>query len=674
MGRQAAKPSRPSANNPVDHDLHGTDTGRPTSTLDAPSGVFGGPSVVGAKSGATAQPEDLRERAIHANIVAAQNELDELAAEIKSTQADQKRIEHKLTRAGLYLLEADQSHDNESESFRVSEAIASLDATFQRGFSGEIWMHDDTAQGKAIDRARQLVKARTLTLLRRYKVLPSGIPKPTVGRGLDARAPEVAALKASLSLAMAESDHHLQALIGAPRDSSKRDELVAAAVEAIRPHTGHASMMMLRDFDQGQRTELTPIIEAVSAKVILLKRWIDGRTGNAQMRSRFYGVVATMNGLRDRVGLGALDRLTALLPEGEEAEERDEGTAMVAAKDNFADAWNSLYHAMDEGVEHWFELAKKQKEHSPSFLEGLATALITAALGNVGGLLVKSMFSVAESQVVKAAIQELSAGVMTDASQAIINPSVSEAMSKSGSDPDLKALLFVRGGLKQLCRELKSANITTLNNQVAAGTQSIADVQGLEKSTRAATKDATEKLKVQSAVDWARYVAQSTLGSASQPVSGGVSADVTNMKNYFSDDSRDHARHAGRASKRYGDYTKTAGVLNVTIYDFDERINGRIGVPHIEDIGINDMNAEMLELITSKAKTLGDVKVPIELTVRFKVYTGTRSHYRHPELYMAIDERGEIRDYKIKIDEGARPPKDTRIWAELRTLAPRKES
>lgn len=362
------------------------------------------------------------------------------------------------------------------------------------------------------------------------------------------------------------------------------------------------------------------------------------------MTTAFANAVAVANGARAGVGLGAVELEAARgFPEREEKEEKGETKAMTQATGDFADAWQNLELAMQEGVDRWFALASRTDQEHPSFLSSLASALITAALGNFGGLVAKALFEVAQGDKVKAAAQELVSNVVSDSAQAILGPALNAAIAESGSGSNLKALLYVRGGLKQICRGLKTAAVKKLNEQVAADMLSIAEVQGLEAAARRSEKTATDRLAHQSAVDWVRYVAQSSLrGSVDRgdahvahPNGTSVSNPVTNLSGYY-------GRYLSDYDRRPGNREGTAGVLRVHARTHTHDISPSYE-PAIMRVEVNGMDSAMAEMLLDDPdiKTLDELKVPKEVHIEI----GPHRRDARPRVKLAVDELGHIKDF-----------------------------
>ncbi len=394
-----------------------------------------------------------------------------------------------------------------------------------------------------------------------------------------------------------------------------------------------------------------------------MKRWLDGRQGNSAALKELYPILAPMNGVRERLGLGEVDLAEAKgFPEREEAEEVVEKGQMDQAARDYGEAWETLYEAMDEGVEQLYELAKKGEQNKPSFGQALLSALLTAAAGNVLGVIAKGLFAVAADDAVKAAIAELVNAVVSDTSQAVIAPAIGEVIAGAGDDVDLKALLFVRGGLKEICRRTKSQHVKALNGKIATGKMSVAQVRGAESAVRKSEKAAMTRLKSASATDWVRYVAQSSVGGdQSKGVGGSVSGNVTNLDNYYGESVPSGPR---QAAYRRGTHEGAAGMLRVEVMTYEHSISGPAsGLVDIREINANKLNKEMAELLLAgeNVKTLNDLKVPKEVHVKYKVFKG-RNTYDYPTLKMVVDEDGGVQESLP--EEGA--PTDTSVWQDIR--------
>src|SRR5262249_46035124 len=113
---------------------------------------------------------------------------------------------------------------------------------------------------------------------------------------------EVAALEASMKLATADAENMFQLLV----DDQPREAMVTSAKALMQVHIDHINLLLpsLGD-DKKQGTQ--PAIEALSQKVLLIIRWINGRQGNAQITEHFSSVVAATNKMRQEIGLDAVD-------------------------------------------------------------------------------------------------------------------------------------------------------------------------------------------------------------------------------------------------------------------------------------------------------------------------------------------------------------------------------
>lgn len=500
--------------------------------------------------------------------------------------------------------------------------------------------------------------------------------RPTLGRSKDVGAPEVDALGASLRLAEREAARGFQQLIGEGGDFSTRLAVVQRTAALVEGHVGHASLMMMSQFDDKQRAALRPAIEAASQQILLIKRWIDGRSGNAAMKEAFRSVVFAANGVRARVGLDAvdLDEARGFPERAFEAETKERGDMQAVAGQCVA-GFRRLSSEMMSGVMQWFELARREEQHQPSFLASLAIALIKTAAGDLGGLLATKLFEVAEDEEIKGAIQMLLKKGASESSKLFAQPVLDRAIAESAKEPTrphLKALLYVQGGLTEICSRMEHEHVTKLHEQVAAGELSIPQVKGLETTALKAAKSARDIMSVRAATDWARYVAQSSLTGkrehgAAHPTGKSVSTELTALDGYFgSSFDRDGTGPAERRSRE-----GSAGMLYVFASTFGpDTGRGRIlgGPPTINQIHVNGLNREMAELILSdpSVKTLDDVKVPKEVHIKFQVHLG-RATYRYPGLVLAIDETGRIRDFTTKPDEGTQPRTrgDVNLWWDM---------
>ena len=616
------------------------------------------------------------DQVIYTNIVAAQNELDELVKYLeKAKQADIEQIKTKLGRASLYLMEAVETMPQSSaSSSKIAGALASLLAVETRvdNFIHLKAVGDPPEDNAAYEDLRTGLLARFLEregkLMRKFGVPSKPDHKSTVGRLKDEQKPEVEAVKASLNLAAIEAQRGYELLINHTGDFQARVEIVRNTSNLAYSHIGHATAMTSSGFDEKQKAQLVPATEAVSKPLLLMKRWMDKRQGNAKMVSSFANLLLAINGTRANLGLNALELNPASdFPEREEAEETLEKGAMDSAVGKFAEAWESLSAAMEEGVEQWYELAKKGDQKKPSFGQALLSALITAAAGNLLGVIAKGMITVADDDVIKQAIQDMASGIASDASQSIAGPAINEGIAKAGEDPSLKALLFVRTGLKAMCRNLKSTNVSKLHDNVAKGKYSIAQVQGMEKCTRKTEGAAVEKLKVQSATDWVRYVAQSTLGKKVEGGENSVSNEVTDLGDQYYGEVVDGGARIGK--NRIGNKQGTAGMLRVEVrdnkdWDFARESRGKL---YIEKIDVNGLNPEMAKLILQDAKTLDDVKVPKEVHIEHLVdiSRGRSNTHVRPYVRMAINENGVIKH--THSDEHA-PDNAASSWELIRKL------
>jgi len=630
-------------------------------------------------------PETLSDadQVVHANIVAAQNELEEVLNLASGAKVDVKQLDAKIAQASLFLGEAVSTMpQSNANSGKIDAALTSLygyqtrvdNLVHIRALNGD----KDSAAYEAIRQGSlaQFLRAEGV-LMRRFGIPAKPTFDATLGKGKDADAPEIDAIKASLQLADVQTKQGFDQLSSHAGDATGRDAIVRAVAGQIYGHISHASLMS-GTLDLNQKAAIKPNIEAVSANVLLIKRWMDGRQGNKAMIDAFSNVLLALNSARANVGLNAVDLAEAKgFPEREVAEEVVEKGKMDAAVGKFAEAWQSLESAMEEGVEQWFELAKKSENNKPSFAENLLSALITSAVGNLGGAVMKAMFQVAKDDAVMVALQDIAKGVTTDAGKTIFGPAIKEAISNSGEGVPLRSLLFVRSGLKQICRSMKSAHVTELHDKVARGELSIAQVQGLEVAARGAEAQAQEKLKFQSATEWVRYVAQAGMRGQSQAHENGYNegktADgATDLGGFFGT-----AHEGGRSypAGRTGDHEneEMAGVLRIEVRAYEQGITGRTsGVLDITKLDVTGLNKEMAVLILSdpSIKTLDDVKVPKMVVVEFAVPL-RRASVAHPKLMFVVDERGRIRDSKTVRDERHKDvdaPENSSIWQDIRTL------
>lgn len=621
-----------------------------------------------------APPEKLSDadQVVDTNITAAQNEVEELLAVATKDKdkVDVKMIESKLARATLYLDEAAATMgESTAKGGRIEAALASLmeyEAKLQNLLHlGALNPGPHQAQYEAL---RQEPMQHFLhsegVLMRRFGIPAAAAPVPTIGRGKDGGAPEVAALEASLRLAEIHAKEGFKQLADS-KDVKQRDSIVKGTTNEIYGHLNHAFLMTAL-LDPQQKEAIKPALEAVSANVLLMKRWMDGREGNKQMIDTFARVLGSLNGARGNVGLDAVEKAEVKgFPEGEEAEEANERHDMEAAVNKCTDAWNTLSRTMETGVDDWFDLASKAKEHKPGFVDKLLEGLVDGVVGVIGGGIAKRMFEFAAEEV-KEQLTEITTEVAKAGLKEIAAPALEAGKQEGGKEPDLKALHAVRGSMKAVCRGMQTEHVSALNKQVAAGELSIAKVNELEAATRGAEKSANADLKFRSATEWSKYMAQAGVRDTATGNTGVTPDGATDMSKYYG---TYHPAEPREAPYRANNHERTAGVLRVKVLNYEPGITGHSDVLSIDSIDVNGMNDDMKDLLLSdeSIKTLGDVKVPKEISVVYKVPL-QRMTVAHPTLKFAVDEKGRVRDSMTVQDHDTDPPGDTSIWEKVRNL------
>lgn len=620
-----------------------------------------------------APPEKLSEadQLVDTNIRAAQNEVEELLAIAADEKVDVKKLDSKLARATLYLDEAlGTMGESNAKSSTIESALASLlayETKLQNLFHIRAISNGPNAAAYATLREepmRHFLHSEG-QLMRRYGIPAKAAADPTIGKGKDGGAPEVTAIEASLHLAEVHAKEGFDQLANQTGDVKQRDAIVKATAAKIYGHLNHA-MVMGALLDPKQKEAIKPAIEAVSTNVLLMKRWMDNRTGNKGMITAFAGVLATLNGVRADVGLDAVDQEAVKgFPEHEEAEETLEKGAMTAAVNKCTAAWTALEGAMQTGIDDWFDLAQVAKEKKPSFVATLLEGLVDGVAGLIGGELSKRLLEVAAEEVREQLI-EISTEVMKAKLKEIATAGLEAGKKEGGAEKDLKALHAVRGSMRSLCSGFHTEHVKKLNDQVAAGELSIAQVGDLEAAANAAKEQATADLKFRSATEWAKYMARAGVRDDATGNSGVTKDGATDMGGYYG---TYHPAEPREPAYRANNHEGTAGVLGVQVKNYEPGLTGQSDVLTNLSLDLNGMNDELRDLLFSdeSVKTLGDVKVPMEVSVEYKVAL-QRGTVAHPKLRFAVDEKGRVRDRMTVKDHDEEPPGDISIWDKIRQL------
>ena len=642
-------------------------------SLDLGTGLGSQFTTKSASPTHAAPPEKLSDadQVVDTNIRAAQNEVEELLAIAADEKVDVKKLDSKLARATLYLDEAAGTMgESNAKSGTIEAALASLLA-YETNLQNLIHMRalNPGPNSAAYDALRGEPMQHFLhsegVLMRRYGIPASAAARPTIGRGKDGGAPEVAAIEASLHLAEVHAKQGFDQLAAQSGDVKARDAIVKATAAQITGHLSHANLMSAL-LDPKQKEAIKPAVEAVSTNVLLMKRWMDGRTGNKAMINTFASVLASLNGARANVGLDAVDQEQATgFPEREEAEEVVEKGNMTAAVNDCTKAWGSLSGAMQGGVDDWYELAKVAKENKPGLVDALLDGLIDGVAGLVGGGIAKRLFEVAAEEV-REQLTEMSAEVMKAGLKDITKTALEAGKAEGGKEKDLKALMAVRGSMKAVCRGFEGKHVEQLNAQVAAGELSIAQVNDLTAAAKAAEGKANADLRFRSATEWSKYMAQAGVRDEATGNTGVAKDGATDMRGYYG---TYHPAEPREAPYRANNHEGAAGVLRVKVLNYEPGINGNDDVLSIDSLDVNGMNDEMKELLLSdeSIKTLGDVKVPMEVSVKYKVPLH-RATVAHPTLKFAVDEKGHVKDSMTVQDHDTDPPGDISVWDKIRKL------
>jgi hypothetical protein len=614
-------------------------------------------------------PEKLSDadKVVETNVRAAQNMVEELLALASDEHVDVKKLDSKLTRATLYLNEAVATMgEANANSGNIEAALASL-SDYETKLQNLIHMRalaqrpDSAAYEDLRHEPMQQFLLAEGTLMRRFGIPAKPAPVATLGKGKDAGAPEVDAIEASLHLAEVHAKQGFDQLVAQGGTVTQRDSIVKAATLQIYAHVSHATTMS-NALDPEHRAALKPSIDAVSTNLLLMKRWMDGREGNKVMIDTFAPVLIQLNGVRNTVGLDAVDLEAAKgFPEREEAKEVNEHRDMDGAVNTYGQAWESLSRAMETGVDDWFDLAQKAKENKPSFVEKLLEGLVDGVFGIIGGKISEALFEAAAKEV-KEHLIEISTEVIKGGGQGILMLALEAGKKEGAKETDLKALHSVRGSMKAICRGLEAQHVIALNKQRSSGELSISNVNELEAAARGAEKTANASLKFQSAVEWSKYMARAGMGGESGETKDGA----TDMGGYYGTYVPSGPR---QAAYRANNHEGTAGVLRVKVKDYEPGIAGHSGVLSIDSIDVNGMNDEMTELLKSdpSIKTLDDMKVPKEISVEYKVHL-QRATVAHPTLKFAVDEMGRVKDSLAVQDDDTDPPGDTSVWDQVRKL------
>lgn len=624
---------------------------KPTHSLDAPKRPMRPIQSDQAGSDPHSNTANEYDQVVVTNVVAAQRVLDELVRDLDSQRPPgASSVADRLARANLYLQESLDTSVLATHTNRdLASAISSLDGA-RAEVERAVARHADPVLTQQTAQARDGLDRRVAVLRGNYDVTESG-HHSTLRGSAHGDTPEIDAIRASLHLAEMVASRGFQRLLGTGGDFSHRLDSVQRTATTLVGHLGHAARILAGPLDNRARAALRPAVQAASAKVLLIDLWIATREGNARMRAAYAGVVSATNRARKGVGMGELGREAA---EGYPADAVKSGKAedqqMRSALSKYYGAWDSLEEVMCSGVREWYELAKLEDQQQPSFVLSLATALLTAALGNISGLVAKGLIRAAANDRVKQAAQEVWSNTYSDTYQSILGGALNEAIEKSGSATNLKALLYVRYGLEQICRGLRQQHCNKLSDQVAAGQHSVPDVEGLAAAVQKLEASKKAQMKFQSATEWVRYVAQSKLGgqeadgTRSEPTPDRITSPVSDLDGYFGSQSKDG--EGGTPTSAPRDRTGTSGMFRVYATTYGDNPAYPTGMA-IKKLNVSGLNREMANLLVDgpEVRCLDDLKVPKEVVLEF--YFATIGGPSHPRLLLAIDEAGKVRDSKV---------------------------
>lgn len=456
-------------------------------------------------------------------------------------------------------------------------------------------------------------------------------------------------LDAVLELARLEATRVFGELVRLQRDDPRHIHIVDRLTDSLGHHLEHATTLLGTVEGKALAGESQAKVDAASAAILKVDRWIDGRQDNFALASKLTRLIAKADQLRTAaqlVPIGMLD--TPAMPIMVTKQEGAEVAEIEEAGKSLSNALDTALDAYKEGALRFLKFAElKRPPPETPLWEELAKGILTAVLTNLAGpLMVRVAKRVAAGELTHEMTGYI-AGSATDSVQASVGPIVS-ALANSPAKQDSNGAIRSRQLFKESMVLAQGELDAKLKARVAIGIRdkktSAAAIRKLAADVRDEPSQLIERAYRECAHGYALLTAQSALQV--QTRSG---SKVSNMDNYFAPGEESTCEATG--SKR-----GTPGVGRLKLDVRWERCSRNSRIPceptaegeqpsvqigRFELIGMSDDLA--IAVLQRAQHRLGRLGLPLEIEMppQFQRHIGARPP--DPQPLMVIDEAGVIR-------------------------------
>lgn len=624
-----------------------------------PVGSIGQAQLDADPKASKAPTTEARDQVCYTNIIAAQNQLDELLAKLKSAGKKPPavgEISQSIVNAALFMAEANgSSFEIGKPTELLTAAMSSCSQTIVE-VQAALTLLDDDHKLVPLTQLGQVMKSEAPLAKKLGASAAKGARVSTLSKGLDGKMPEVEAVKASLHLVDLEAQRGFDGLAATPTlDKGGSDQARIGVINTTVQLTAHhlsTVASLLPSFQPDQLAALKPSVEAASASFLRMQRWVVGRSAKTNMLIPFSPATSQLNVVRTFFKLPAFD-LDGLdhFSVREEEEEKDEGKMVESAKSDFERAWNIMHHAMNDGIDQWFELAQLDDSKQPSFMETLLASAIDFAAGKVGnmmvGMILKGLnMKEKDSEKAKGVMEK---GVELLSGKAAAALGIGEA--SSSPKPDMKSLVAVRAGLKAAVGQVHEGVGANFQDQIAKSTIGVASMKSMTAAVNGAMAKAPEQQKVIATGEWVRYTARAGLKAGGIDQKDG--AATTNLEGYYGHMTQASYGKGGHPAERVGSHQGSVGMLRVEAKDFAGFNDPLKGAVRITKFDLNGLNQELNEILLGDpgALELKDVKVPKEIHFTWRTHE-QRASFHDTTAKWVLDENNKVIDMIIDGEDG----------------------
>lgn len=497
---------------------------------------------------------------------------------------------------------------------------------------------DHSEGGSVVARARALAPYAELyeTYLRLSSV--SGLRRQLPDRR-HVRAIKPAAvgpsLDAVLELARLEATRVFGELVRLERGDARHIHIIDRLTDSLSHHLEHATTLLGTGAGKALADASQAKIDAASAAILKVDRWIDGRQDNFALASKFRRVIATANQLRASVQLEPIGMLdTPAMPIMVTKQETAEVAEIEEAGKSLSNALDTALAAYKEGALRFIKFAElKRPPPETPLWEELAKGILTAVLTNLAGpMMVRVAKRVAAGELTDEMAGYIG-GSTTDSVQASVGPIVS-ALANSPAKQDSNQAIRSRQLFKESMVLAQIELNAKLKERVAIGIRdkkiSSAAIRKLAADVRDEPAQLVERIYRECAHGYAQLTAKMRLHVQTRGDS-----QVSNLDNYFGHSEGSYSEGSG--SKRG---TTGVGRLMLDVH-WTESKAPSLKIDRFELVGMSDDLA--IAVLQRAQYRLSQLKLPLEIELPRQHQLHINGRDRHPKPLMAIDEAGAIR-------------------------------